>query len=108
VFGEAGMQVEFVFERRVDLQAEVVAITFDFIAQQRARAGTHGRPSVSRMSPWMKSSAGAAASGPLPTVTRLLSRDQPQIAIRAPRVGRGDDVLRRQALLAGTQPQPAA
>ncbi len=45
MFSEAGMQVEFMFERCVDLQAEVVAITFDFIAQQRARASAP-RPAI--------------------------------------------------------------
>ena len=39
VFGKACVQIEFVFERGVDLQAQFVAITVDFIVQQRARAG---------------------------------------------------------------------
>mgnify|MGYP006322580487 CR=1 FL=1 len=38
-FGQVCMQVEFVFERGVDLQAQIVAVTLDLIAQQRARAG---------------------------------------------------------------------
>jgi hypothetical protein len=103
------MQVEFVFERRVDLQAEVVAITFDFIAQQRARAGAPraaiGLADVA-VDKVQRRRCGVRAVADGDAAAQI--GNQPQIAIRAPRVGRGDDVLRRQALLAGTQPQPAA
>lgn len=81
MLGKTCMQIEFVFERRVDLQAEFIAITLDFIAQQRARAG---RPCAAI------GLADVAVDevqrrglriGPLPTVTRLdrsgISRKSP-------------------------------
>lgn len=109
MLGKTGVQVEFMFERGVDLQAQFIAITFDFITQQRARAGApraaigFANIAVDKIQR-RRVSVRAVANGD----AAAQIGNQPQIAIGAPRIGRSNDVLRRQCAVGRHPLQPAA
>ena len=97
VFNVAGVQVEFMLERRIDLQAQLGAITLYLVAQHRTRAGTpraaigFANVTVNKI---QRRSVGIRAVIDRHSAGRI--GHQPQISISAPRVGVGDDVLRGQ------------